>query len=195
MSKQVCSKGHKYDNAIYGDNCPFCPSSTGTRVNPSDDSASTIYDSKREPVSNDWQNGGTISIEERESRNRGGATTISPISGNESVIPNGGRKLVGLLVTYSEAPLGECFKLFEGRNYIGRDRSCDICLTNDSQVSSKHLSILFRSIDNKFKFKDEQSSNGTFFNERLEDEGELTTFDVLRIGKTTLIFIAIPQIC
>ena len=25
MAKKTCSRGHIYDSAIYGDNCPFCP--------------------------------------------------------------------------------------------------------------------------------------------------------------------------
>ena len=33
MARRTCSKGHIYDSAIYGDNCPFCPSGTGTAVN------------------------------------------------------------------------------------------------------------------------------------------------------------------
>jgi pSer/pThr/pTyr-binding forkhead associated (FHA) protein len=55
------------------------------------------------------------------------------------------------------------------------------------------LSILYRPVDKKFKFKDEQSSNGTFVNDVLMDEGELHNFDVIRIGATKLVFIAIPQ--
>jgi hypothetical protein len=103
-----------------------------------------------------------------------------------------GRKLVGLLVGYSLHPQGEFFPVFEGRNYIGRDRSSDICLQGDSLISGKHVSILYRGIDQKFKFRDEQSSNGTFINEQLLDEGELQNYDVIRIGSTQWLFLVIP---
>ena len=69
----------------------------------------------------------------------------------------------------------------------------DICIP-DNEVSGKHFSILYRSADGKFKFKDEQSSNGTYLNEVLTDEGELSPFDTIRIVGTRLIFIAIPQL-
>jgi serine/threonine protein phosphatase PrpC len=79
------------------------------------------------------------------------------------------------------------------KEFIGRDMPVDVCIP-DNEVSGKHFSILYRSADGKFKFKDEQSSNGTFLNEVLTDEGELSSFDVIKIGSTRLIFIAIPQL-
>lgn len=103
------------------------------------------------------------------------------------------KKLVGFLVTYSHASNGEFFPLFEGKNFIGKDSSLQISIQNDAKISDKHLSILYRTIDRKFKFKDEQSTNGTFINEELIDEGELTNHDMIRIGITKLIFIVIPE--
>jgi hypothetical protein len=106
--------------------------------------------------------------------------------------PKEGKKLVGFLVSYSLNPLGEFFPVFEGRNYVGRDDSSNICLQGDSLISGKHFSILYRMIDQKFKFRDEQSSNGTFVNEQLLDEGELQNKDVIRIGSTQLLLMVVP---
>jgi hypothetical protein len=105
-------------------------------------------------------------------------------------VPN--RRLVGFLTTYSTNPNGEAFLIYEGRNYVGRASSSNICI-RDMNISEKHLSILYRAVDKKFKFRDEQSSNGTFVNGILTDEGELKSLDVISIGTTKLIFIAIPQ--
>lgn len=205
MAKKECSKGHKYDSAIYGDNCPFCPSGDNTYVNNSGETSGTVGNfgtSGTELNSKDRTHIGgtskptsaTIPMNENIKDNTPrGATVIRPASSNGSGISNG-KKLVGLLITYSANPLGECFNIYEGRNYIGRDMTSDICLQSDSQISGRHFSILYRSIDNKFKFKDEQSSNGTFLNEVLEDDGELQSFDIIRVGNIRLIFIAIPQI-
>jgi hypothetical protein len=104
-----------------------------------------------------------------------------------------GKRLAGFLVTYSQNPLGDFYPLFEGRNYIGRDNAAGICITGDSSISGKHFSILYRSVDGKFKFRDEQSSNGSFINGILQDEGELKNFDLISIGSTKLLFIAIPR--
>jgi hypothetical protein len=105
-----------------------------------------------------------------------------------------GRKLVAFLVTYTQSLNGDFFTLVEGRNYIGKDKSLDICIQGDPKISGKHVSILYRAVDKKFKFKDELSSNGTFVNGMLADEGELNNHDVISIGSTKLIFIIIPDI-
>ena len=105
-----------------------------------------------------------------------------------------GRKLVGFLVCYNRFPNGKAFNIYEGRNYVGRDPKCDISVPDDNQMSSRHMSILYRSVDNKFKFRDEQSSNGTFVNKNLLDDGELENYDIIRVGSTLFIFIAIPNV-
>ncbi len=105
-----------------------------------------------------------------------------------------GRKLVGFLVTYNRNPLGRAFNIYEGRNVIGRDASCDIAIPDDNQMSGKHMSIRYLSGNNKFRFHDEMSSNGTYVNKELLDDGELQNYDIIRIGSTLFIFIAIPQI-
>ena len=103
------------------------------------------------------------------------------------------KRLAGFLVTYSRSQNGDFFPLYEGKNIIGRDDSSQICIQGDPNISEKHLSILFRPVDRKFKFKDEQSSNGTFVNGELTDEGELKNLDVIRIGATELLFMEIPH--
>lgn len=134
--------------------------------------------------------------------NRGGGAAAP---GGRTVIrrvdPNGGagkvtegRKLVGFLVCYNRYPNGKAFNLYEGRNYIGRDASCDICIPDDNQLSGRHMSIMYRNVDNKFKFRDEQSSNGTFINKELKDDGELENYDIIRLGSTLFIFMPIPQV-
>ena len=49
-------------------------------------------------------------------------------------------------------------------------------------------------MDQTFKFRDEQSSNGTFINKQLLDDGKLQNYDIIRVGSTLFIFVAIPQI-
>jgi hypothetical protein len=93
------------------------------------------------------------------------------------------RRLVGWLVTYSLDPMGVDFKLYEGRNIIGRDMNCNITI-NDSTVSATHAVILFRS--GKYSISDQQSSHGTFVNgEDIELEPRyLKDGDIIRMGNT-----------
>ena len=197
MAKRECSKGHKYDSAIYGDNCPFCPSE------------STVYNEKLNGTvgnfDNPWSdpandagrthvNGGTRPTapmqEEKNNESPGMGTVIRRTDGKDPIT---GKKIVGMLITYSASPLGQAYNIYEGRNIVGRDVTSDVCLTTDKMVSRKHFSILYRAVDSKFKFKDEGSISGTYVNDLLEDDGELMNFDIIRIGDTKLIFIAIPQ--
>jgi hypothetical protein len=210
MPRISCSKGHIYDSAIYGDNCPFCPTpGSGTAVNDNHfGGGSTIGNfgggtEVNQGGGNTQVNGGTVNNGTVNNPTIpmgggnygggvGGGTVIRPAGGGAGT-PSG-KRIMGLLVTYSAQPTGQVFHIYEGRNYVGRDASTDISIPSDFQVSGKHFSILYRVADGKFKFRDEQSSNGTFVNDVLTDEGELNTFDVIRIGSTKLIFIAIPQI-
>lgn len=125
----------------------------------------------------------------------GGHTVIRRASNSGPGRPNAPeRRLVGFLVTYNRNPAGRAFNIYEGRNYVGRDANCDIAVTDDGQMSGKHFSILYRTADGKFKFRDEQSTNGTFVNKELLDDGELQNYDIIRAGSTIFIFIAIPII-
>ena len=96
-------------------------------------------------------------------------------------------RLVGWLVTYSLDPNGTDFRLYEGRNIIGKDISCGVCI-NDKKVSSQHAILLYR--NEKFRIKDKLSTNGTIVNgEDIDDESVvLNDGDVIQIGETMLLF-------
>ncbi len=132
-------------------------------------------------------------IEVKANKTPAGGTIIQGTPADKENGSKDRRKLVAFLVTYSHAPNGEFFPIYEGKNMIGRDSALQISIQGDPNISERHLSVLFRPVDCKFKFKDEQSSNGTFINEVLTDEGELKNLDVIRIGETKLIFMEIPR--
>lgn len=98
-----------------------------------------------------------------------------------------GRKLVGWLVSYTITDFGTDFRLYEGRNIIGRDYDCDIVIP-DFLATGRHAILLYR--NGKYSITDQQSSNGTYVNdEDIElDPRYLKDGDVIRIGKTVLKF-------
>lgn len=201
MAKRTCSNGHIYDSSIYGDNCPFCPSNGGGGTQLNDIGGGTVHNDGNgdgHTHLNDFGSSEVDYVEPTgptipmgEGGQMGGGTKIHHVGDGTNV--QQGRRLVGFLVSYKANPLGQAFNIYEGRNYVGSAATNDICIPKDEAVSRKHMSILYRAVDQKFKFRDEQSSNGTFVNEALEDEGELKDHDVIHIGTTYLIFIAIPQ--
>lgn len=107
--------------------------------------------------------------------------------GRQQVIVRNRRKLVGWLVSYTLDDMGMDFKLYEGRNIIGRNADCQITIA-DKTVSGEHAVILFRS--GRYSITDKQSSQGTFVNdEDIELEPRyLSDGDLIRIGRTILKF-------
>lgn len=97
------------------------------------------------------------------------------------------RKLVGWLVTYSFDASGVDYKIYEGRNIIGRDAGCNITVA-DPLMSGTHAVLLYR--DNKFIIEDNMSSNGTYVNEENIDiqKKYLNDGDVIRMGATIFKF-------
>lgn len=102
------------------------------------------------------------------------------------------RRLVGLLVSYDANPSGEVYKLYEGRNVIGRSAGANISFPSDNFMSSQHLVILYK--DGAFEAIDLNSSNHSYLNGNMFDETYLRINDVLTIGNTKLLFFPIPRI-
>lgn len=122
----------------------------------------------------------------------GGHTTIRKIGDDKEEAS--GRRIVGLLVSFSVNPCGEIYKLYEGRNTIGRDVTNDIAITSDPSVSQLHLVIAYRAANNRFVMEDQLTSNGTWVNgEFTTDRIDLKTNDVIVIGGTKFVFLAIPE--
>ncbi len=164
MNMKKCDKGHFYADNL--EKCPYCSPDSSSHSNPVSNLYKTVIINPEPTVSHN-------------------SNTLNNPSNTSQPTANTGRKLVGWLVSFTHNALGEDFKLYEGRNVLGSDQSCDIIIP-DNLVSSKHLTILFRA--DKFKFKDELSTNGTFINEVMQDEGDLKDGDQIRLGKTIFKF-------
>lgn len=108
-------------------------------------------------------------------------------NGQDQPVIRNRRKLVGWLVSYTLDNMGMDFKLYEGRNIIGRRNDCQITIA-DKTVSGNHAVILFRA--GKYSITDQQSTQGTFVNEEdIELEPRyLKDGDTIRIGQTILKF-------
>ena len=98
------------------------------------------------------------------------------------------RPIVGLLFSISGNSLGEMFPLYMGRNIVGRDATCDVCLPEET-VSGKHAVIVVRNIPQPqprliVSIKDTDSSCGTYINDESIDFDVhlLEDKDRLRIG-------------
>ncbi len=195
MATKKCANGHLYDPSIYGDKCPFCPSSAGaTKVNNEfQEGSGTKVIGGDEP-----QPTATVGIGNNDVA--GGATVIRHVGGTATGETNIGnnRRLVGLLVSYSAVPTGEVYKVYEGRTTIGRDRTCDIPFPNDSHMTARHFLIQYVEAKGAFRAQefDKGSANGRYVKGQvyvLGDVIDLKNNDVIVIGGTKFIFLTIPE--
>jgi len=100
------------------------------------------------------------------------------------------RKIIGILVTYSWKEEGQVFPVYQGRNYIGTDPKCEICVPNDTTLSGVNTSINYRL---QFLIADKDSMSGTdvdghpVFNEGVP----LRNYATIRTGSTHWTFVVI----
>ena len=185
MATKTCPNGHQYDSSIYGDNCPFCPSEK-TRVVPESGHTQVVGETDVLPTL-PMTNPGFDQPEEE------GGTVIRTLDANAPT--DGGKRLVGLLVSYTHNPLGEVYHVYEGRTFIGRGKQNDISVSQDKNMSGTHLMILYREAEGYFWAIDQNSSNGTYINGKFcGDKMTINTNDVIVAGATKFVFLAIPNL-
>lgn len=215
MATKRCKNGHLYDESIYGDHCPLCPSTGSETVFNAggNEGGGTLVDhpqgggndGRTQTIGNVPMGGGgsaatsagTVTIDPADMG--GGHTRIQRVNPAGTSIGSGngpsGRKVIGVLVSYDTNPLGDIFRLFEGKNLIGRRSTCDIPLTKDNNISGEHAMVLYREAEGVFWLIDQNSSNGTYLNGEFAGEKvRINTGDVIKMGDTRLIFWAIPKI-
>jgi hypothetical protein len=184
-----CNNGHYYKEELGA--CPYCRGGNiATETNTVSENAPTqivtqpVDDNKTKPVGGFGSlhvPSGTKTVFGDEVQKEIGGTKMTEKEYRSA------RMLVGWLVTYSFDKMGADFKLYEGRNLIGRDADCNITL-HDPMISGKHAVILFK--NDRYKIKDELSSHGTWVNDKdIEDEHvELHDGDLIRLGETLFTF-------
>ncbi len=105
--------------------------------------------------------------------------------------PSAVRKIVAVLVTYSWREEGQLFPVYQGRNYIGTDPKCEICVPNDATLSGINTSINHRG---QFMISDKDSMSGTDLDGTPVTEGvPLRNYATIRTGSTYWTFISIQS--
>lgn len=198
-----CPNGHYYQGAT----CPYCKGSAGQSTETMvgfggmDNGTKTlITPGADETLTMDAGDGNKTRIMGEPTmvdRQQMPSMANKTVFGDDEVVDSSGvvhnsgtrttRKLVGWLVSYDIDPMGVDFKLYEGRNTIGRDASCNITIS-DGMVSAEHAILLYRA--GKFSITDRQSSHGTFVNgEDIDLEPRyIQDGDIITVGKTRLKF-------
>jgi pSer/pThr/pTyr-binding forkhead associated (FHA) protein len=99
------------------------------------------------------------------------------------------RKLAGWLVSFTLDEAGTDFRIFEGKNKLGRDLSNDIRVLQDAKISGEHATLLFRG--NELFVQDELASNPSYLNKQEILPGQTVNVvdgDLLQFGDNEFIF-------
>lgn len=184
---KLCKNGHYYQQSLV--ECPYCPKPLSQP--PVRQADITQFTSEPELKSVEKTSSMSESTNQPTSSQPGNLAKTQIYTGEETSagqpLPKAApRKLVGWLVSFTVDPNGADFRLYEGRNSVGSDSANDVVVRNDSAISGKHLTILYRM--GGFKFKDELSTNGTYVNNAFTEEGDLKDGDTIRVGNTTFKF-------
>lgn len=99
--------------------------------------------------------------------------------------------VVGWLVCVKGSHYGEDFRLQGGRNFIGRSRDMDVCLSGEMTVSrDKHAVVLYDPKQNAFLAQMGTSKELLYVNDQLITETvRLKAHDVLQVGEVELMLI------
>jgi hypothetical protein len=97
-----------------------------------------------------------------------------------------GAAFVAWLVHASGAQRGKDIRLSGGTTRIGSGRECEISISGDTYISSRHAELSFSG--GLPHLRDLQSTNGTFVNGEMIREVDLADGDRVRIGATELVF-------
>lgn len=200
----ICENGHVYDKSL--NICPHCPTTSAMK-----DNFSAGNNLDRTVAEENFGNLDRTVADQADDLNKteipGGETakagkdidlsaTYIPISDDEASTDQertdksrATKKIVGWLVSYSHDKMGRDYRLFEGRNTIGKGIDNSILIADDPSISKNHLTILYN--NNNYYLSDEMSGNGTKINGksiRPKDAIDIKDGDVIEIGITSLLF-------
>lgn len=126
-------------------------------------------------------------------------TIVEPVAeggvGVERPVNGGGRRLTGIVTTFTWSRLGQLHPIRDGRNYAGsgvvssdNNTPCEILIAEDRTMSSAHFLILCQG--GKYIVSDNFSTNGTFVDGvQIDTRGvELVDNAVIKAGATVFKF-------
>jgi predicted component of type VI protein secretion system len=109
------------------------------------------------------------------------------------------KKVAGVLVSIEGKLESRVFRVFEGENLLGRDRTgCqdpfpdrDAGDQADASISRRHCTIVCEG--GLFAIRPEKAENPVFLNGSETQGDELRHGDRISLGKSTFVFLAVPS--
>ncbi|MDD6157649.1 MAG: FHA domain-containing protein [Lachnospiraceae bacterium] len=161
---RICKKGHYYNPEKYSE-CPTCKKNGGETAG----SAEMRRVVRGYHVPEDGNEDVTVA---------------------EAVKKIGFQPIAGWLVCVDGEGKGKDYKILYGRNFIGRDRSMDICIQGDKTISRvNHASISYDDKAKKYYYSPEIGRSIDYINGNpVFETVELHNRDCIEIGSMKLVF-------
>lgn len=187
----MCSQGHYY-NAAKHSSCPLCAAEGVGQIHgtakPGESNAAftATVDPEMAVASNSVSCGKTVPAD----------SVFSPFDVPTSVggdmADEGINPVVGWLVCVEGPAKGNDYRIHAGYNYIGRDTG-DIAIRGDQQISRQnHAMVAYDESDKAFYVGPSAGRNLIKVNGKtVLNPVEMQSFDVLSIGATKLVFVAL----
>lgn len=181
MKLTRCPNGHFYDSELFGE-CPHCNPNAAKAGDQPNEAAQKPAEA---PAPQNDVNPAPQHAEEPAKKSEQ-IKAVAP-DGVENVTP-----AVGWLVAIEGKHFGEDFKLKSGTNFIGRARTMDVQLSQDTFVSrEKHGVLVYDSKSNTYTVQPGASVNPFFHNDKpVSASEEIKSGDTIALGNTKLLFIA-----
>ncbi len=117
--------------------------------------------------------------------------TVAITPGGKTMWTEGQKPAVGWLVCIKGKHIGKDYRLVQGKNYIGRDASMDVCLKGEKTVSrDRHAVIVYDPMNHLYLIQSGESKELTYVNDKVILESqELSSSDKILVGDVKLLFV------
>ena len=175
-----CPKGHFYDSEKHAE-CPHCKAAPGAAAGGF--KAMSIEEDEGKTVSyaqaaDDEKTVAFYEVESKEASQR------------ENAKPQQSTPVVGWLVCVEGPERGRDYRLFTGRNFVGRSLSAEVSIPSDPGISREnHLSIVFDPRSCRYIMVPGDSAATLYNGSETNSVTELADGDYITCGSTKLCFI------
>ena len=184
MAMKRCNNGHFYDDAKY-QQCPYCGISNM-------DASKTMPIVKPAPAAD---SGHTVAMSademaKRQSAAKAEGKTVGFMKKSKGIDP-----VVGWVVCIEGPTKGKDYRIKSERNFIGRDASMDIAITEDDSISREcHAIISYNPKNSSFRLFPGDGHGLVYHNdEEVFAPTELKRGDIIELGQTKLIFVPLCE--